>query len=59
MNREISLAYKAVKGPEDEYTSRITYVISEDGNILDVLNHHIEPTFGKFKLLKEKNEDNI
>ena len=33
-------------------------IMFEDGNILDVLNHHIEPTFGKFKLLKEKNEDN-
>ncbi|MBT5258243.1 MAG: peroxiredoxin, partial [Nitrospina sp.] len=38
VNREISLAYKAVKGPEDEYTSRITYVISEDGNILEAIS---------------------
>ena len=38
VNREISLAYKAVKGSEDEYTSRITYVISEDGNILEAIS---------------------
>ena len=38
VNREISLAYKAVKAPEDEYTSRITYVISEDGNILEAIS---------------------
>ena len=38
VNREISLAYKAVKGPEDEYTSRITYVIGEDGNILEAIS---------------------
>ena len=27
VNQEIALAYEAVKGPEDQYASRITYVI--------------------------------
>ena len=38
VNREISLAYEAVKGKEDEYASRITYVIGEDGNILEAIS---------------------
>ena len=38
VNQEIALAYEAVKGPEDEYASRITYVISEDGNILEAIS---------------------
>ena len=37
VNQEIALAYEAVKGPEDEYVSRITYVIGEDGNILEAI----------------------
>ncbi|SVB80461.1 uncharacterized protein METZ01_LOCUS233315 [marine metagenome] len=38
VNREIALAYEAVKGPEEEYASRITYVIGEDGNILEAIS---------------------
>jgi len=38
VNQEIALAYGAVKGPEDEYASRITYVIGEDGNILEAIS---------------------
>jgi len=38
VNQEIALAYKAVKGPQDEYASRITYVIGEDGNILEAIS---------------------
>ena len=38
VNQEISLAYEAIKDPEDEYASRITYVIGEDGNILEAIS---------------------
>ena len=38
VNHELALAYHATKGPEDEYASRITYVISEDGNILEAIS---------------------
>ena len=38
VNQEIALAYEAVKGPKDEYASRITYVIGEDGNILEAIS---------------------
>ena len=38
INQEIALAYEAIKGPEDEYASRITYVIGEDGNILEAIS---------------------
>ena len=38
VNQEIALAYGAVKGSADEYASRITYVIGEDGNILEVIS---------------------
>ena len=38
VNQEIALAYEAVKGPEDEYASRITYVIGEDVNILEAIS---------------------
>ena len=38
VNQEIALAYEAVKGPEDEYASRITYVIGEDGTILEEIS---------------------
>ena len=38
VNREIALAYEAVKSPEEEYASRITYVIGEDGNILEAIS---------------------
>ena len=38
VNQEIALAYKAVKSLEDAYASRITYVIGEDGNILEAIS---------------------
>ena len=38
VNHELALAYHAAKGPEDEYASRITYVIGEDGNILEAIS---------------------
>ena len=39
VNQEIALAYEAVKGPGDKYASRITYMIDEDGNILEAISH--------------------
>ena len=38
VNHEIALAYKAVKGPQDEYASRISYVIDANGNILEAIS---------------------
>ena len=38
LNHELALAYHAAKGPEDKYASRITYVIGEDGNILEAIS---------------------
>ena len=38
VNQEIAPAYGAIKGSADEYASRITYVIGEDGNILEVIS---------------------
>ena len=38
VNHEIALAYKAVKGPQDEYASRISYVIDASGNILEAIS---------------------
>jgi len=38
VNHEIALAYKAVKGPQDEYASRIIFVIDENGNILEAIS---------------------
>ncbi len=35
MNREIALSYHAVKSVEEQYAARITYVIGEDGKILE------------------------
>jgi len=35
VNREIALEYQAVKSAEDNYAARITYVIGEDGKILE------------------------
>ena len=37
-SREIANAYEAVSGPEDKYAARITYVIGEDGTILEAIN---------------------
>ena len=38
VNHKIALAYKAVKGSQDEYASRISYVIDESGNILEAIS---------------------
>ena len=38
VNHEIALAYKAVKGSQDEYASRISYEIDESGNILEAIS---------------------
>ena len=38
VNHDIALAYKAVKGSQDEYASRISYVIDESGNILEAIS---------------------
>ena len=38
VNHEIALAYKAVNGPQDEYASRISYVIDANGNILEAIS---------------------
>lgn len=35
VNRDIALGYYAVKTVEDQYAARITYVIGEDGKILE------------------------
>ncbi len=35
VNREIALGYQAVKSVEEQYAARITYVIGEDGKILE------------------------
>ena len=37
VNREIALAYHAVKNPDDQHASRITYVIGGDGKILEAI----------------------
>lgn len=38
VDRQIALAYKAVKTSKDEYASRITYVIDENGKIAEALD---------------------
>ena len=38
VDHKIALAYKAIKGPQDEYASRISYVIDENGNILEAIS---------------------
>tara|TARA_B100000686_G_C16775310_1_gene968017 strand:+ start:946 stop:1383 length:438 start_codon:yes stop_codon:yes gene_type:complete len=35
VKREIALDYQAVKSADDQYAARITYVIGEDGKILE------------------------
>ena len=38
VNRQIALAYGAVKSKDDQYASRITYVIDQDGNIAEAID---------------------
>ena len=37
VNREIALAYHAVQNPDDQYASRISYVIDEAGKIQEAI----------------------
>ena len=37
VNREIALAFHAVQNAEDQYASRITYVIDEEGKIQEAI----------------------
>jgi peroxiredoxin Q/BCP len=37
VNREVALAYHAVQNAEDKYASRISYVIDEQGKILEAI----------------------
>ena len=39
INREIALGYQAVKNKEDQYAARISYVIGEDGKILESIEN--------------------
>lgn len=39
VNREIAVAYQAVKSKEDKYASRITYVIDESGIVAEAIDH--------------------
>ncbi|MGP0628349.1 peroxiredoxin [Nitrospina sp. 32_T5] len=38
VGREISLAYQAIKSKDDQYASRITYVIDENGKIVEAID---------------------
>ncbi|MGP0565963.1 MULTISPECIES: peroxiredoxin [unclassified Nitrospina] len=38
VGREISLAYQAIKSKDDQYASRITYVIDENGKIAEAID---------------------
>ena len=39
VNREIALGYHAVKSKEDQYAARISYVIGEEGKILESIEN--------------------
>jgi peroxiredoxin Q/BCP len=39
VNREIALGYQAVKSADEQYAARITYVIGEDGKILESIEN--------------------
>ncbi|MCF8721453.1 peroxiredoxin [Nitrospina gracilis] len=38
VGREISLAYHAIKSKDDQYAARITYVIDENGKIVEAID---------------------
>ena len=38
-NREVALSYHAVNSKEDQYAARISYVIGEDGKILESIEN--------------------
>jgi thioredoxin-dependent peroxiredoxin len=37
VNKDIALAYHAIKSADDQHAARISYVIGEDGKILEVI----------------------
>ena len=39
VNSEIALAYHAVKNKDDQYASRISYVIDEEGKIIESIEN--------------------
>ena len=39
VDREVALSYQAVSSKEDQYASRISYVIGEDGKILESIEN--------------------
>ena len=39
VNREVALSYQAVNSKEDQYAARISYVIGEDGKILESIEN--------------------
>ena len=39
VDREVALSYQAVSSKEDQYAARISYVIGEDGKILDSIEN--------------------
>ena len=39
VNREVALSYHAVNSKEDQYAARISYVIGEDGKILESIEN--------------------
>ena len=38
-NKDIALAYHAIKSADDKYAARISYVIGEDGKILESIEN--------------------
>ena len=39
VDREVALSYQAVSSKEDQYAARISYVIGEDGKILESIEN--------------------
>ena len=39
VNKDIALAYRAIKSADDKYAARISYVIGEDGKILESIEN--------------------
>ena len=39
VNREIALAYHAVKNKDDQYAARVSYVIDEEGKIIESIEN--------------------
>ena len=39
VNREVALSYHAVNSKEDQYAARISYVIGEDGKVLESIEN--------------------